>query len=170
MSKLLPPSTFLPLGSWGLGLPKVRAVFLLKNMIDIIKSVVLELLVSLPEYIHVLEKSTTELKLVDPCLALHTVLDAVLSVCSFIGEVKGSEAGWATGLGVVGELVVVAHFSTGRMLDGLEIDSSDGTIAQAPVLNRRHLVDRRAKRLLKTRRLEEVSPASRWRLIRHLEI
>lgn len=130
----------------------------------------LELLVSLSEYVHVLEKSTTELKLVDPCLALHPVFNAVLSISSSVGEVKGSEAGWPAGFGIVRDLVVVAHFSTGRMLDGLEIHSSNGTFAQAPMLNGRHLVNGGAKRFLKTRGFEEMASASRWCLIRHLEI
>ena len=134
----------------GLGLAETRGGLLAQKHDRFYNSVKLKLLVSLPEYLHVLEKSPTQLKLVDPCLALHPVLDAVLSIGPFVCEVKCPEAGWTAGFGVVGDLVVVAHFSAKRVLNGLEIDGPDGTFAQAPVLNGRHLVDRGAKGLLKT--------------------
>jgi hypothetical protein len=167
----IPPSILLGFEpSCCLGLLKV-AVFLLRNIqINIINSKREPTLLTSPfEDVQILIKTPAQLHLVNPPLPLHPLLNPVLALCPRISEIKSAQALRAQTFRI-GDVDVMSLLCSRGPRGRLEIDGPNGALSQVPMLDGRHSVHRRTKRLLETGRLVEVSSAASRGLIRQLKV
>jgi hypothetical protein len=122
------------------------------------------------KYINILIKCSPQLRLINSSLSLHLYLYTMFSPRRTIRLIKSSQTLYPRILRITTMIHKMLHFSPQRILSWLELQSSNLTLSQMPMLYRRHLMQWWPKWSLETSWLKEVPSSSSWWLIWHLKV